>query len=406
MTRASALSAYCDHTDKVRDTGTGRANRVSILDAMAYHPFEREEKRTEKKKAVKSTKSADKPKPDKDNTSKVDTKAEKKEDAPVIVPDVSVSAPVLAPPNAMYNETKEESLANRSANGVVTFPLRLHMMLKGVEENGQTEYISWNEHGKSFSIFRKEAMADILPQYFPNQTKMTSFRRQLQYYGFTRLNGIAPLTPVYSHPSFVRNRPSLCLTMVNTRVPKSKYRKEKKEGEKLDKEKKEKRPYKRRKPKVLNVQSEQITSQLYSLMPRPSDPDYPGESYTCGEGPLRDSSSSSHLHGGHGQPQSTPEREIGLDEETLFCFEHLESTPAMESEYSESSEDYATKSGRPRMVTSSYDCPSYNSSMASISFVSLLDTVAKARNQDVKGLAEASAIDGLTALAAAARGLS
>lgn len=84
--------------------------------------------------------------------------------------------------------SQEDQNGTRRRGGVsVAFPLKLHSVLDQVERDGLAHVISWQEHGRSFSIHNpKEFVDHVMPKYF-RQTKLTSFQRQLNLYGFCRL---------------------------------------------------------------------------------------------------------------------------------------------------------------------------------------------------------------------------
>jgi hypothetical protein len=70
---------------------------------------------------------------------------------------------------------------------LVPFPLKLHELLDTIEADGHADVLSWQPHGRSFRVQKaKEFLTTIMPRYF-NQTKLTSFQRQLNLYGFTRI---------------------------------------------------------------------------------------------------------------------------------------------------------------------------------------------------------------------------
>lgn len=89
-----------------------------------------------------------------------------------------------------------------------TFPGTLYFILLHSEENGTSHIISWQPHGRSFIIHDQKKMVNqVLPKYF-NQTKYSSFQRQLNVYGFTKLdNGLD--RGGYYHEYFLRGRPDL-----------------------------------------------------------------------------------------------------------------------------------------------------------------------------------------------------
>ena len=69
----------------------------------------------------------------------------------------------------------------------MTFPQVVHKMLTAVEEQNQEHIVSWQIHGRSFKIYdTKRFVSDVIPQFF-NQSKLTSFQRQLNLYGFHRV---------------------------------------------------------------------------------------------------------------------------------------------------------------------------------------------------------------------------
>lgn len=71
--------------------------------------------------------------------------------------------------------------------GVTTpFPLKLHEMLENVSADGFDQIISWQPHGRCFVVHKPKEFVELLPQYF-KLSKLASFQRQLNLYGFQRL---------------------------------------------------------------------------------------------------------------------------------------------------------------------------------------------------------------------------
>ena len=117
----------------------------------------------------------------------------------------------------------------RKKTGGVTqpFPEKLYEMLDNESEGVQTPnsvspidpatIVSWLPHGRAF-IVRKPKMFTslIMPKYF-RQTKLTSFQRQLNLYGFRRITQGAD-AGAYYHELFLRGRPQLCMRMVRQKV--------------------------------------------------------------------------------------------------------------------------------------------------------------------------------------------
>ncbi|CAJ1959520.1 unnamed protein product [Cylindrotheca closterium] len=88
-----------------------------------------------------------------------------------------------------------------------SFPYKLHQLLTDIEDNEElSSIISWLPSGVGFRIHKPVVFETfLLTKYFPRQSKLKSFKRQVQYYGFDNLGRGS-----YSHPSFVRGKRSLC----------------------------------------------------------------------------------------------------------------------------------------------------------------------------------------------------
>jgi len=149
---------------------------------------------------------------------------------------------------------------------VVPFPVKLYDMLKGVEAEGLEHVVEWCSHGRAFMVHAaKDFVDDILPRYvvvecqslsvcvyvkravmkvkvekpqidvppethvridylpftsihrYFKQSKLTSFQRQLNLYGFLRVASGRD-RGAYYHPLFLRGRPDICKVMLRTRV--------------------------------------------------------------------------------------------------------------------------------------------------------------------------------------------
>ena len=72
-------------------------------------------------------------------------------------------------------------------SNTLSFPAKLYEMLFSVETNGHSGIVSWQPHRRSFTVHKPDKfIAIILPMYF-QLSKMASFQRQLNLYGFKRL---------------------------------------------------------------------------------------------------------------------------------------------------------------------------------------------------------------------------
>jgi len=116
-------------------------------------------------------------------------------------------------------QDEEDSKKRRGPRGGVAqpFPEKLHLMLSSVERDGNSHIVSWQTHGRCFVVHRpKEFVSLVMPVYF-RQTKLTSFQRQLNLYGFCRLTSGRDRGGYY-HELFLRGRPFLCKRMMRTRI--------------------------------------------------------------------------------------------------------------------------------------------------------------------------------------------
>jgi hypothetical protein len=100
-----------------------------------------------------------------------------------------------------------------------TFPKKLYEMLSS-ESKRNSAIIRFLPHGRAFKIYDREKFRDkVLRNYFQFQTEFTSFRRQLNIYGFRRLKGKGTDQHAYYHCNFLRGRPDLCeLVLRNKRA--------------------------------------------------------------------------------------------------------------------------------------------------------------------------------------------
>lgn len=102
------------------------------------------------------------------------------------------------PPTATTGEEEQKSfLANAS------FPKKLFDLINTTD----SDIVRWEEHGKAFRIVDAEIFAEqVLPKYF-RHSKLTSFQRQLNLYGFRRITKGEDQGSYY-HAKFQRGKPS------------------------------------------------------------------------------------------------------------------------------------------------------------------------------------------------------
>lgn len=90
-----------------------------------------------------------------------------------------------------------------------TFPYKLYRMLEDAEKQNQEDIVSFTKEGRAFLIHKADDfMAKIMPHFFTT-TRMTSFQRQLNLYGFRRVTE-GPDKGAYHHPHFVKGKISQC----------------------------------------------------------------------------------------------------------------------------------------------------------------------------------------------------
>lgn len=115
----------------------------------------------------------------------------------------------------------EFELARRRTRGGVTepFPEKLHRMLLEIEKDGNGHIISFFPHGRAFGIHDTDAFEEkIMPKYY-KQSRLSSFQRQLNLYGFTRIVS-GPDSGGYYHELFLKGRSALCTHMRRVGIPK------------------------------------------------------------------------------------------------------------------------------------------------------------------------------------------
>jgi hypothetical protein len=98
------------------------------------------------------------------------------------------------------------------------FPEKLHRMLREAQDSGKGDIVSFYSHGRGFGIHDPEKFVEeILPTYF-KQSKLNSFLRQLNLYGFVRIQS-GPDSGGYYHELFLKQRPRFSRYMRRVGVP-------------------------------------------------------------------------------------------------------------------------------------------------------------------------------------------
>jgi hypothetical protein len=98
-----------------------------------------------------------------------------------------------------------------------SFPMKLFKMLEHIDlhEPELANIISWQPDQRSFLVHggTKKMEEHILPRFFKGQKQYASFRRQLNLWGFRRVNQKGTDKGAYYHEMFLRSKPHLCRDM-------------------------------------------------------------------------------------------------------------------------------------------------------------------------------------------------
>ena len=125
------------------------------------------------------------------------------------------------PPRHVYHDYSalpdSGQFVRKKTGGVtVPFPEKLMNMLDR-ESHLRPDVVSWSVHGRSFVVRRPRAFAtEVMPDHF-RQSKLTSFQRQLNLYGFRRITQGRD-AGAYYHELFLRGRPHLSAMMQRQKV--------------------------------------------------------------------------------------------------------------------------------------------------------------------------------------------
>ncbi|GFH55369.1 hypothetical protein CTEN210_11845 [Chaetoceros tenuissimus] len=122
---------------------------------------------------------------------------------------------------ATTQETPKIELQNNTnSDGKESFPVKLMHILQLIDtkEPELAHIISWQPNGTTFRIHDKKLFEKLVKQRgFFNQKSYSSFRRQLNLWGFKKIGKrCAADCGVYGHPLFLKENPSLCHTIARS----------------------------------------------------------------------------------------------------------------------------------------------------------------------------------------------
>jgi hypothetical protein len=104
---------------------------------------------------------------------------------------------------------QQQKQSKRCKKRAIFFPLKLHDMLDKAVTDNYAHIVSWQPHGRSFLIHKpKEFEKIVLPLCNYKLTKLSSFQRQLNLYGFERIT-IGRDRGGYYHERFLKNKHGL-----------------------------------------------------------------------------------------------------------------------------------------------------------------------------------------------------
>ena len=163
-----------------------------------------------------------------------DTMSSSSLSSPSLSSSASAAAAAAAASAAVATATATAVVALRG--GAPKFPFRLYEMLDDAEEQGFDHIVSWimvpsknksnknnsksnnskersDEEDTYFKVHdRTKFTEELLPKYFPKQTKYRSFLRQLNLYAFNHIKDrkCSTLFGCYYHPQLIRYRKENC----------------------------------------------------------------------------------------------------------------------------------------------------------------------------------------------------
>lgn len=115
---------------------------------------------------------------------------------------------------------QDPDVSDKRTRGGVTepFPEKLHRMLEEVKKDGKDDIISFFSHGRAFAVHDPDRfISEVMPKYF-KQSRLSSFQRQLNLYGFTRITSGSDAGGYY-HELFLQGRPNLAVHMRRVGLP-------------------------------------------------------------------------------------------------------------------------------------------------------------------------------------------
>ena len=115
------------------------------------------------------------------------------------------SGPVASASDSQINHVLGLDNIHRSKQ---SFPEKIYFMLEQCEKEGRQDVISFVDNGTAFLIHKPRFFeTDIMPLFFASR-RMSSFQRQLNIYGFQRINE-GQFRGAYRHKDFILGKKEL-----------------------------------------------------------------------------------------------------------------------------------------------------------------------------------------------------
>ena len=120
--------------------------------------------------------------------------------------------PLIVPPKPKLTFGVDDSAAADGAEpedmraSSKPFPFKLYQILEDAEKEGNTDIIAFQDDGCTFSVHNKARfLAEIVPRYFFT-ARYSSFKRQLNLYGFKYTVAGKNHAPSFFHPAFIKGK--------------------------------------------------------------------------------------------------------------------------------------------------------------------------------------------------------
>ena len=110
----------------------------------------------------------------------------------------------------------DNHVTSKGDQSTTAFPFKFFKMLLQIDKEGLSHIVSWQPHGRCFKLHCVDSFKTLLPRFF-NQSKISSFQRQLNLYGFLRLT-VGRDKGAYYHELFLRNRSDLASCIQRVKV--------------------------------------------------------------------------------------------------------------------------------------------------------------------------------------------